>query len=420
MPLERLALTNYRCFAERQEVELRPITVVLGKNNSGKSALVRAPIILATGIRNDTPLPLDLVQLGDDAPEFVELIHQRLELSNISVSLGLADLEGARHALDATIQNVAEWHTHLIRDWSLRSGDNSVTYEWASALDSEESELHPYRRPGGPADPVWLEFKGLLPTALPQGDADWFDAARVRSAFDVIRHLGPFRTRPKRLVRLPAREPEQDEFGSRTAEILITDHVRRKGRLTRRINDGYLRERLPGWELEIRSRLDGYAVGLRSRVNRDLWVPATDSGTGIAQVLPILVRRAQDEIDPPQHDVLEIIEEPELHLHPAAQADLAELFIQAVDRTRVRFLIETHSETFLLRLRRRVAEGRLDPARLALYFVHRNGDTSTVDRIQVDDYGNVDHWPAGIFSEDFEETAAMAAAQLEREDSDAG
>ena len=54
---------------------------------------------------------------------------------------------------------------------------------------------------------------------------------------DHIRYLGPFRFKPKRLVRLPAREPDHDEFGSRTAEILAYDHVRRKGRLIKKINE---------------------------------------------------------------------------------------------------------------------------------------------------------------------------------------
>lgn len=79
MPLARLSLENYKCFRDRQSVELAPITVVLGRNNSGKSALVRSPMVLATGIHNDTPLPFDLEQLGDTAPDFVDLVHNRVE-----------------------------------------------------------------------------------------------------------------------------------------------------------------------------------------------------------------------------------------------------------------------------------------------------------------------------------------------------
>ncbi|WP_208116367.1 AAA family ATPase [Paractinoplanes brasiliensis] len=64
MSLVRMGLNNYRCFAGSIDVELRPVTVVLGRNNSGKSALVRAPLVLSTGIDTDSPAPLDLDKVG--------------------------------------------------------------------------------------------------------------------------------------------------------------------------------------------------------------------------------------------------------------------------------------------------------------------------------------------------------------------
>ncbi|MEU7689017.1 AAA family ATPase [Microbispora hainanensis] len=58
MPLISFTVENYRCFAKPQKVELRPITVVLGRNNSGKSALVRTPAPFAGGHPYDVPLAL--------------------------------------------------------------------------------------------------------------------------------------------------------------------------------------------------------------------------------------------------------------------------------------------------------------------------------------------------------------------------
>ncbi|MEV4251556.1 DUF3696 domain-containing protein [Spirillospora sp. NPDC049652] len=420
MALVNLSLRNYRCFAERQDMELRPITVVLGKNNSGKSALVRAPLILQTGIRNDHPVPFDLEQFGDDAPDFLDLVHGRIEVSSISVDLRLTGPQAEEYTLEATIQNESELLTHRVLEWRLRSGDRDVSYRWAIEGDPGEPERQFYRTPDLEADPVPLDFRGLLPTELPNvDDGAWFDPSRIRSAFDTIRYLGPFRIKPRRVVRLPVREPGQDEFGSRTDEILVHDHVHGKRRLTEKINE-YLRGPLPDWEVKVQPHLHGFSVGLQSLRTPTLWVPATDSGTGITQILPFLVRRAQDELDPPTQPVLELIEEPELHLHPSAQAMLADLYIRAIDNTHVRFLLETHSETFLLRLRRRVAEGRLDAGRLAFYFVGSDGESSTVRRINVDSLGNVDYWPEGIFEEDFEEVRALAEAQDARLESDAG
>ena len=68
MALTRFSLENYRCFPDRQEVELGLVTVVLGRNNSGKSALVRAPLVFSTGFDGQPDLPLDLERLGEGPP----------------------------------------------------------------------------------------------------------------------------------------------------------------------------------------------------------------------------------------------------------------------------------------------------------------------------------------------------------------
>ncbi len=185
------------------------------------------------------------------------------------------------------------------------------------------------------------------------------------------------------------------------------------------VND-YLEKQLADWRLEVRPQYDGYSVRLRSVINRNLSVAATDSGTGVTQLLPLLVLRAQDEVAPPMSEVIEVVEEPELHLHPAAQSALADMYIDAAQaQANLRFLVETHSETLLLRLRRRVAEGTFDPARLALYYIENDGRRSTARRVVVDDRGDVNWWPDGIFSEDFAEVRQIALAQRNRLENDA-
>ncbi|MFY1689808.1 hypothetical protein [Plantactinospora sp. WMMB782] len=107
MSLVRMTLGNYRCFAQRQDIELRPITVVLGRNNSCKSALVRAPVLLDSGIHTNAPTPLDLDALGEGLVGlFVDLIHGRRPHGNINLDLTVEHpLESTR--LQGTVQNVA-------------------------------------------------------------------------------------------------------------------------------------------------------------------------------------------------------------------------------------------------------------------------------------------------------------------------
>ena len=76
-----------------------------------------------------------------------------------------------------------------------------------------------------------------------------------------------------------------------------------------------------------------------------------DVGIGISQVLPVIVYSYASENN------LIAVEQPEIHLHPALQADLGDVFIQsALGENKNRFILESHSEHLLLRLMRRIRE----------------------------------------------------------------
>jgi predicted ATPase len=137
-------------------------------------------------------------------------------------------------------------------------------------------------------------------------------------------------------------------------------------------------------------------------------------GTGIAQALPIVVQRYYDAVVGKSANV-EIIEQPELHLHPAAHGDLADLYVDAVQRFDIRFIIETHSENFILRLRRRVAAGDISPDQIIIYSISADGKAaSEIKPIHIDAKGDVDDWPSGVFSEDFEEVKMLRKTQMEQ------
>ncbi|MGC4856792.1 AAA family ATPase [Micromonospora sp. DT4] len=78
MPLRKIVLENYRCFRDRQDIELAPVTVVLGKNNSGKSVLTRAPLVIGTGFDTTSTAPLDLDRLVPQPVDgFPDLIFEQ-------------------------------------------------------------------------------------------------------------------------------------------------------------------------------------------------------------------------------------------------------------------------------------------------------------------------------------------------------
>mgnify|MGYP003604963298 CR=1 FL=1 len=116
----------------------------------------------------------------------------------------------------------------------------------------------------------------------------------------------------------------------------------------------------------------------------------------------------------PNPDHIVIIEEPESHLHPLAQSQLAELFSQVSHERGVQFIIETHSEHLLTRLQRRVAEQKIEADTLAMYFVERDGIKAKINALKLDDYGEISNWPENFFGDEMGDIAARTIAAMKR------
>jgi hypothetical protein len=152
-------------------------------------------------------------------------------------------------------------------------------------------------------------------------------------------------------------------------------------------------------------RLELVLVDCRTGIELSL----RDVGIGVSQVIPVLVNAMSLK----EHVIA--IEQPEIHLHPALQADLADVFIEsALGDQRNIFLLETHSEHLILRIMRRIRESRrgelpqgmpsIGPDDVAILYVEPVGESSVVSLLELDEYGQlIDAWPGGFFEEGFHE-----------------
>ncbi len=140
-----------------------------------------------------------------------------------------------------------------------------------------------------------------------------------------------------------------------------------------------------------------------------IWTALQDVGVGVSQSLPIILEAFA------QQEKLIAIEQPELHLHPALQAELGDVFIEsALGENNNTFLLETHSEHLILRILRRIREtsrGKLPegmhpvrPDDVAVLYVEPGEDGSIVTEIKIDEQGRIrSEWPRGFFEERLEE-----------------
>jgi predicted ATPase len=145
-------------------------------------------------------------------------------------------------------------------------------------------------------------------------------------------------------------------------------------------------------------------------------VKITDVGFGVSQVLPVLV---QAFYCPPNSTVW--MEQPEIHLHPQVQAELADVFISATHAREesgprnVQLIIESHSEHFLNRLQRRIAEGVITPDDVAIYFCKKTGSATELEPLELNMFGDIENWPENFFGDEMADLTARTVAAGKRQ-----
>lgn len=249
-------------------------------------------------------------------------------------------------------------------------------------------------------------------------DSNWYAGGGY--AWDVIRRDAKVRAMVNAWLSAPDRLHTRYELRIRhllTVDDLDADYTKIIGEIEKRFtSDGPY-----DWDLfgEIYSALENIKekeakiadiqeLNLVDKSN-DTIVSHRDVGIGISQVLPVLVGAYAS-----QNQII-AIEQPEIHLHPALQADLGDIFIQsALGENRNRFLIETHSEHLLLRIMRRMRETfeeklpeesvRITPKDVMVLFVEPDGSKSIVREMPLNERGElIKAWPGGFFEEGLRE-----------------
>lgn len=202
-----------------------------------------------------------------------------------------------------------------------------------------------------------------------------------------INHVSPLRANPKRYYMLDKANVTYslDTFdGDAMAEVL-----KEKKELKRQVNRWLDNFKLSVDVEEIKEVLHHLKVK-----QNGLKLDITDVGFGISQVLPIIIQGFLSK-----EDSLTIIEQPEIHLHPKMQADLADLFIDMINTSEEKVvMIETHSEYLLRRLRRRISEGKIaaDKVSICLFHPQTNEQGAIIEHLNIEEKGSFE-WPREFY-----------------------
>ena len=453
--LTHLHIKNFKAWKDTGPIRLAPLTVLFGANSAGKSSLGHLLLALQQTARStdrkralhlgDTSSLIDLgtftdclhghdlkqalsFELGWTLPKVLDVRdplqpetryqgdRMRLDVSMVANKVHQPEVQGLRYGLLSGEREVID--VTLERDERRKLNLTSTRYGFKMA----DGRKWPLEEPE--------KFYRLSDTSMARYKNAGFltdFALAAESMLERISYLGPLRSHPQRIYQwsgdTPASVGQMGEYA--VAAILAAQgEGRRLNRQAGHHTKGFA-EFIAAWLKDL-GVIDDFAVQPVAVGRKEYEVlvkthakapevKITDVGFGISQVLPALV---QAFYCPPHSTVW--MEQPEIHLHPQVQAELADVFISATQAREdgksrdVQLIVESHSEHFLNRLQRRVAEGMIKPADVAVYFCRRAGSATELEPLRLNVFGEIENWPENFFGDEMADIAGRALAAMRR------
>lgn len=451
--LTRLRFKNFKAWRDTGDIRLAPLTVLFGANSAGKTSIPQLLLLMKqTAASPDRQRAL---QLGDsrtlvDLGVYADIVHGHdvesplaFELDwrpaqplQVSDPISGLEYEGDEISFGVEIRSDAR-HQPLVRSfrYGVSAGEElalEVDMRRINGQKKFELTSKPYqlvRHTGRPWPlPEPQRFYGFPDEATAYYQNTAFTADLVLSLerqLNSLYYVGPLRDYPSRLYLWSGEIPEHvGAKGEKAIEAILAARDRAfnfRSRERKRSLEELVAERLHamglihGFEVkQLGKHRKEYEVLVRTGP-RMPEVKLTDVGFGVSQVLPVIVECFYVQ---PRSVVL--FEQPEIHLHPRVQAELADLFIDAVNAREdgvergCQFIIESHSEHFLRRLQRRIAEERLSADDAALYFVHAADDQARLEPLDLDMFGDIRNWPENFFGDEMDDLVARTQARARR------
>ena len=412
--ITRIRVAGYKSVRSKKSIEIRPLTILAGANSSGKSSMIQPLLLLKQTLEaNYDPGALLLNGPNVAFTEAKQLLARSaqgkpVDEFQVGISFGPTFEVGMcfskRAGLDVSRTEFMVGGKRLTFKPNMSS--ESVYRQFPKKVRKQLDEMSEAFE----KEPTWkvdrdrcflqptmnVELAEVAVSTVPvfASPFSFFPFPMAKHLLRMIIHVPALRGNPKRVYPVTAVAGMfSGTFDSYVASVIANWEARKNEKALSGVNED-LRlltlthkvgtKRISDAEVEIRvGRLPH-----SSRATSDDLVSVADVGFGVSQALPIVVALHAASS---QH--LVYVEQPEIHLHPAAQVAMAKVLAKAVKRG-VRMVVETHSPLLLLALQTLVAKGTLPPEKVILHWFKRSGTGATnIRSTELDEAGAYGDWP---------------------------
>jgi predicted ATPase len=413
MPIRALHVGNFKGIASTLRIGLKPITILVGANSSGKSSIIHAIAALSQTLKipnNLKPLSLDDQHADVHLGRFIEVVHSKQYCDDITLGVETPEIEYA-----------------LINDgnkFDKHKGIGSAVFEFSCTLRTQELTLKQasykigsleYRLSKSAKDKKYVlsliggSFKGkcelgpgflINHLSIDPRTPHYMESFPLFSLMHVLEaelqntlYLGPFRQSPQR--RYPTRGASPREVGPQgeaTVTLLANEVIRTKNRPHINKIKSWMQHLGLAEDLEVARVGKSDLFGVELDIDKTGKYSLPDLGCGMSQVLPVLCQCSFAR----EASTL-LFEQPEIHLHSNASRRLARVFIDTAKEKSASIVIETHSPDLIKEFQNEIRDKNLSPDEIQVLKVSRVDGASEIEEIKIDGAGDIyKSWQEGI------------------------
>ena len=419
--LKELKISNFRCFDDEVTVRFAPITVLIGKNNSGKSSIIKFLLMLQQSLNRSNPGFLASEHENVGLGSFHALKNTNSKSKFLDFSLSIKEDESPKYALSTYLKDKVEnpYSAEIINTVEAKVlYDESNSFQGVNhkiTLTADDSVLT--RSKNISPNSLFLDFSDEqqkeLRTAQESGDimqminAENACIETLGINIKTLSHISPVKQVIAKAFQAASAITEKDvgqhgEYAMNHLFRILREGTSDKQEFLRR----YMKEVLGIADIDFNT-LGGLAECTARNIQTNATTNIANFGFGVGQCLPIFIQGA---IKSPGTTM--IVEQPEAQVHPTAQLEMGQFFADLWEKYKVGSIIETHSGNILLRLRRLIIRGDLDAKNVAVAFFDCENEKPTIKNLYITEDGSFEPGlPMQFFGADVIEGLQMGAGE---------